>query len=232
MSIISRILKIFEAKTHSTIDKYEEPLEMSEQGIRDLKNTLIESLNSLAEIKSIVIMTNQNIKVTQNTINEYDEKAIQLLQKGQDGYLDQKEADRLASQALNKRNKYREEKNKLINENTKYENNLSKIEGKIDELKTKITSYENELRMLKSRQKTAAATKKINKQLSMLDTSGTIATIEKMKAKIIEDECLADAYQDIANSTDSIDSEIDSVIQENNDTSSLDELKRKMGIIE
>jgi len=231
MSIISRISKIFEAKTHSTIDKYEEPLEMTEQGIRDLKNTLIESLNSLAEIKSIVIRTNQNIEVTKNTIIEYEQKAKKILQKGQNGYLDQKEADRLATHALNKRNKYLEEKNRLINENTKYESNLSKTEGKVDELKSKITSYENELRMLKSRQKTAAATKKINKQLSMLDTSETIAMIEKMKAKIIEDECLADAYQDIANSTDSVDSEIDSVIQDNKDTSSLNELKRQMGII-
>lgn len=232
MSIFSRIFKIFQAKTHSTLDKHEDPLSMTEQGIRDLKNDLQSSLHSLAEIKSIVISTNHNIEDLQKTIDDYEKKAKQLIQKAQNGYIEQQEADRLATQALNKRDRSLDEQNRLINENKKYESNLSKVEENVDKLKSKITSYENELNMLKSRQKTAAATTRINKQLSMIDSNGTVAMIEKMKTKVTEDESLSEAYQDVADLNTSIDNEIDSIIEDDNGTSSLNELKKKMGILE
>ena len=50
---------------------------------------------------------------------------------------------------------------------------------------------------------------KINQQLAQIDSSGTIAMLERMKSKVEEDEALAQAYGEVANLDSSVDAEID-----------------------
>ena len=105
----------------------------------------------------------------------------------------------------------------------------------IDTLKSKIQQYENELVTLKARAKTASATKKINKQLSSVDSSGTVAMLERMKVKVEEEETLALAYSDIAAQPKSLDDEIEKALLTDESKSSstseeLEALKAKMGI--
>ena len=44
-----------EAEAHSAIDKLENPIKLTEQGIRDLKKDLDKSLHALAEVKALEI---------------------------------------------------------------------------------------------------------------------------------------------------------------------------------
>ena len=84
---------------------------------------------------------------------------------------------------------------------------------------------------LRARAKTAAATKKINKQLSKVDSNGTLAMLERMKERVEEDESLAEAYGDMADSSKSLDDEIDAVIVDKGAGSDqLADLKAKMGM--
>jgi phage shock protein A len=109
----------------------------------------------------------------------------------------------------------------------------AQLQQKIDKLKSTVASYENDLITLKARAKTAASTKKINKQLSKIDSSGTISMLEKMKSKVEEDESLAQAYGEMAMADKSIDEEINAALAESKDTRGVDklaELKAKMGI--
>ena len=57
MSIFKRIFKIGQAHAHDVIDQLEDPIKMTEQGIRDLKSDLSMAMSSLAEVKSIAIRT-------------------------------------------------------------------------------------------------------------------------------------------------------------------------------
>ena len=98
-------------------------------------------------------------------------------------------------------------------------------------MKAAIATYENDLVTLRARAKTAAATKKINKQLSKVDSNGTLAMLERMKERVEEDESLAEAYGDMADSSKSLDDEIDAVIDDKGAGSDqLAELKAKMGM--
>jgi phage shock protein A len=69
----------------------------------------------------------------------------------------------------------------------------SQLQGNVEKLKSTITKHENDLVTLKARARTAASTGKINEQLAKVDSSGTIAMLEKMKSKVEEDESLAQA---------------------------------------
>ena len=53
--LFTRILRLGKAEAHSAVDKFEDPIKMTEQGIRELKKDLEESMKSLAQVKSIVI---------------------------------------------------------------------------------------------------------------------------------------------------------------------------------
>ena len=92
---------------------------------------------------------------------------------------------------------------------------------------------ENDMITLKARAKTAAATKKINEQIAKVDSSGTIAMLEKMRARVEEDESLASAYGEMASVDKSVDDEINAALSGASaptTSQSLLELKKKMGI--
>ena len=79
----------------------------------------------------------------------------------------------------------------------------------------------------------AAATKKISQQLSQIDSSSTIALLERMKNKVEEDETLAQAYDEVANVDVSVDAEIDRALAGSQTTRTQDrlaELKARMGL--
>ena len=233
MSFFKRLFKVGASQAHSVIDKMEDPIKMTEQGIRDLKKDLSGAMTSLAQVKGIIIRTKKEAAKNKNLASDYERKAMLLLQKMQNGELDGKDAERMAAQALNEKEEKENEAQRLSKEALSYETKSNDLNSKVNKLKTTITSYENDLITLKARSKTAASTKKINAQLANIDSSSTISMLEKMKAKVEEDESLAQAYGEITETSTSIDSEIDAALKDTSTaktSGSLMELKKKMGI--
>lgn len=232
-----RIFSLGSAEAHSIIDKLEDPVKMTEQGIRDLKQDLEKAMQNFAEVKAIAIRAERDMEKAKSGSADWERKAMALLQQGQSGKLDAAKADQLATEALGRK----EECNKqfaLAKKAAESQNaTVQSLQKNIDTLKTKIQQYENELVTLKARAKTASATKKINKQLASVDSSGTVAMLERMKEKVEEEETIALAYNDMAEQSKSIDDEIeDALLTDETSTSTspasseLEALKAKMGI--
>ena len=233
MSIFRRIFKVSQSEAHAVIDKIEDPIKMTEQGIRDLKKDLQQAMISLAEVKSMAIRTQRDAENKKNLVADYERKAMMLLQKMQKGELDPGEAERLASDALNKKEQHAAEAVRLAQEAERHQQMANQLQANVSKTKSTITTYENDLLTLKARSRTAAATKKINKQIAQVDSSGTIAMLEKMRAKVEEDESLAEAYGEIAAVDKSVDDEISAALAGGTTSpasQSLLELKKKMGI--
>ena len=53
--LFARLLRFGQSEAHSLVDQFEDPIKMTEQGIRDLKKDLTEAMQSLAQVKSIVV---------------------------------------------------------------------------------------------------------------------------------------------------------------------------------
>jgi phage shock protein A len=233
MGIFSRLFNIGKAEAHSAIDKLEDPIKMTEQGIRDLKEDLNKSLQGLAEIKALAIRTrNDNAKFKADA-QVAEQKAIALLQRAQSGQISMEEADRLAGEMLKNKEKFEQEVQRTAKELASHEAAVVKMEQNINTLKSKVNQYENELRTLKARAKVSEATKKINKQLANVDSSSTVAMLERMKEKVAQDEALAESYGAIALESKSIDEEVDKVLNTTTgvQSQSLLELKAKMGLL-
>ena len=233
MSIFKRIFKVGQAQAHSVVDKMEDPIKLTEQGIRDLKKDLQGAMSSLAEVKGIAIRTRKDADNKKKLAADYERKAMLLMQKMQNGEMAPADAERLATEALAKKESDASEALRLAQEAGHHEKMAADLQANVNKIKSAISTYENDLVTLKARARTAASTKKINQQIAKVDSSGTIAMLEKMKTKVEEDEALAIAYGEMASADKSLDDEINAALESGEQTTastSLIELKKKMGI--
>ncbi|ETX02735.1 MAG: phage-shock protein [Candidatus Entotheonella factor] len=233
MNLFRRLFKVGEAEAHNVVNKLEDPIKMTEQGIRDLKRDLQGAMTGLAEVKGVAVRLNKEADDAKRQVAEYERKAMLLLQRAQDGQLDVAQAERLATEALTQKEQVSERAANMARDAQQQQAMANQLQEKIQMLKSTIQTHENELVTLRARAKTAASTKKINQQLAQVDSSSTIAMLERMKNKVEEDEALAQAYGEVANIDNSVDSEIDRALAGSETSSAQDrlaELKAKMGI--
>ena len=230
--LFSRILRLGKAEAHSAVDKLEDPIKMTEQGIRDLKKDLEESMKSLAQVKGIVIRMRNDAENKKKLAADYESKAMALLQKAEQGSLEMSEAERLATEVLSRKEDAAKEALRLSKEVSVQEGMSLQLQRNVDKLRTTVQRYENDLVTLRARSKTAAATKKLNAQIARVGSDSTIAMLEKMRDKVEEDESLSQAYGEMADSGQSVDDEISKALGEGSSmpraSDSLAALKAKM----
>jgi phage shock protein A len=233
MGIFQRIFKVGESQAHALVDKLEDPIRMTEQGIRDLKSDLQQAMTSLAQVKAIAIRHKKDADDQKKLAGDYERKAMLLLQRMEKGDLEQSEAERLATESLAKKEEAVQRGQTLMSEHKQQQNMSDQLQAKVEKLRQTITRYENELITLRARARTASSMKKINQQLANVDSGSTIATLEKMKNKVLEEESLAQAYGDITDASLGVDEEIDKALESASTSKAADslaELKKKMRI--
>ena len=232
MGIFQRVFRLGSAEVNSVLDKIEDPIKLTEQGIRDLKKDLNTAMTSLAEVKGQAIRLKKQAEDNKNAAADYEKKAMLLLQRAQSGDVDPAEADRLATEALTRKDDTATRAAQLAKDAQQQETMANNLQTQVDRLRSTVVSYENDLITLRARARTAAATKKINKQLAKVDSSGTLAMLEHMKERVDQDESLAQAYGDIAGQATSTDDEIDRALASSGGSTDerLAALKTKMGI--
>ncbi len=231
MGIFQRVFRVGKAEVHSAIDKFEDPIRMTEQGIRDLKKDLNIAMTSLADVKSQAIRLKKQMGDNKKAAADYERKAMLLLQKAQNGDLEASEADRLATEALSRKEESTNRAATLTQDHQQTESTATQLQAQVEKLKSTVASYENDLVTLRARARTAAATKKINHQLAKVDSSGTLSMLERMKERVEADESLSQAYGEMAAASQSVDQEIDAVLKDKGGSGDkLTELKAKMGM--
>lgn len=235
MAFFKRLFKMGEAEANAVIDKLEDPIKMTEQGIRDLRSDLQNAMQSLAEVKGIAIKARKDVDSQKQLAADYERKAMLLLQNMQAGTMPAADAERLATEALTKKEEASTKAVSLDRDASAHEKMVEQLQNNINNLKSNVSKYENELATLKARAKTASSSKKINAQMAKIDSTGTIAMLEKMKTKVEEEENLAIAYGEMAGASTSVDDEINKALAASNTpliaaSNSLEELKKKMGI--
>lgn len=230
MGLFARLFKIGQSEAHSAVDRLEDPIKLTEQGIRDLKTDLNNSLQALAEVKAMAIRANNDINKFKDQSADYERKAMLLLQKAERGEIDPAEADRLASEALQRKSESEGQLASTRKDKEQFDKSVSQIEAKTKQLRSTISNFENELKTLKARDKVNKATTNLNKQLAQIDSSGTVNMLERMKEKVDQEEALAESYGEIANESRSVDDEIDAALSKSSGTQSdaLAALKAKM----
>lgn len=232
MNFFKRLFKMGQAEANAALDHIENPITLTEQGIRDMKTDLEKSLEALAQVKAMAIRAKNEVEELTAKAEDYQQKAMLLLKKGQKEDLAMADAERLAKEALVKREENSQQATRAKTEVEKFDSSVQKLETNVQEIKKNISKWENELKTLKARVKVANATKKLNKQMADIDSSSTVGMLERMKDKVNQEEALAEAYGDIADTGKSVDEEINKAIDVTEETAanSLEKLKQQLGI--
>lgn len=225
MNIFKRLLTIGKAEIHSVIDSFEDPINATEQGIREMKEQLGKSIEALAQLKALAIRKKNEAEAEDQTAKDYYSKAIVIVQKAEKGEVITSEADRLAKEALKRQASSQETSQKLQKEHEKLHTECDKMQGNINHLKSSIAKWENELKTLKARVQVSEATKDINQKMTQMDTGSTVSMLEKLKDRVVQQETLAEAYADISKSGKTVDEEIDAIVN-SNDTEADEALNR------
>lgn len=225
MNIFKRLLTIGKAEIHSVIDNFEDPINVTEQGIREMKEELGKSVESLAQLKALAIRKKNEAETEEQTTQDYYNKAIVIVQKAEKGEVEASEADRLAKEALKRQASSQENAGKLHKEHEKLHAECEKLQATINHLKSSIAKWENELKTLKARVQVSEATRDINQKMTQMDNGSTVSMLEKLKERVVQQETLAEAYSDITKSEKTIDEEIDAIVN-NNDTEAEEALSR------
>ncbi|WP_324670585.1 PspA/IM30 family protein [Hymenobacter sp. GOD-10R] len=225
MNLFNRLFKIGQAEAHSAINQFEDPIKMTEQSLRDLRQDLDKALHALAEVKALAIRARNQADTEHTRALDYENKAVLLLQKAQRQEIMSSEADRLASEALLKKAQHEAQRARATAEQQQFEATAQQLDQNVQQLKQTISQWENELKTLKARVMVSTATKTINQQLAQIDSSGTVALLERMKEKVATEEALAESYGQIAQESRSVDQEIDKALGLGSTGQASDELK-------
>ncbi len=230
MNIFKRIFRIGQAEIHSVVEKMEDPIKMTEQGIREMREDLDQSLEAYAKVKALAIRTKNNSDKKFEEAKEFENKAILLLQKGQTEDLENTKAESLAKEALLLKNQLLAEAEELKKQAEVHDNSVAELQKNVEVLKFNINKWEGELSTLKARVKVSNATKEVNKQMARIDSNSTISMLERMKEKVEEDDALSQAYGSMALSNKSTTDEIDEALGTNSVDQELNDLKKQLGI--
>lgn len=232
MGIFNRLFKVAQSEAHSVVEKLEDPIKMTEQGIRDLKDNLREAMMGLAQVKSVAIRLKKDADDQSKRAASYERKAMMLLQSMQSGDMAEADAERLATQALQEKEEAAQRAGSIQADYEVQQKASDQLQAKVGKMRRDIQRYENELVTLRARAKTATSMRKINQHLAGVDSSSTVAMLEKMKNKVMEQETLAHAYGDIVDESKSLDDEIAGALEGSSTAASdsLAEMKRRMGI--
>ncbi len=232
MNIFKRLFTMGKAEAHSAIDQLEDPIKLTEQGIRDMKEDLNKSLEGLAQVKALAIRSRNEAQDAREKARDYEAKAMLLLKRGQKGELEATEVERLAKEALTKQAENNTHAEKLTEDQHRFEAQVSQLDTNVKMIRSNISKWENELRTLRARVRVSSATKNLNKQLAQIDGNSTVAMLERMKDKVLQDEALAESYGEIANESRSVDEEINKALDNRSVDAddALAALKAKMGL--
>ena len=134
MKFFKRLFKIGEANTNSAIDKLENPIAMTEQGIRDLKDDLSKAIEALAKVKALSIRTKTEAEEFEEKAKDYENKALLLLQKAEKGEIKPADADRLATEVLIKKSELEEKLTVSKKAYDKNQESVNLMQANIDKL--------------------------------------------------------------------------------------------------
>ena len=211
MGVFNRISNMFKAKANSALDDLENPIELLDQKIRDMEESLNKAKISSAQIFGNLKNTEKAMEKSKELSKDYDEKVKLAMSKNNEELA--KKALRLK---LDEDKKYESLKKSYEEQSVKakaLKDNLIKLQEEID----KTRSYRDEA---SARLNNANASKQINEIMANVQTKKNSINLDDIERKMSKEESYAEGLSDLK--TPSLDDEFEAL----NETSLDEELEK------
>jgi phage shock protein A len=188
MGVFNRISNIFRAKVNNAIDDMENPIELLDQKIRDMEESLNNAKLSSAQILGNVHEIEKKMENAEKESKDYDSKVRLAMSKGN---------EELAKKALEK--KLEADKN-YSSLKASYEDARAKAEA----IKAKLRDLEEEIEETRryrdeasARFNNAEASGKVNEILANVDTKNNRINMDDIERKIQKKEAYAEGLGEL-----------------------------------
>jgi phage shock protein A len=192
MGVFDRISNILRAKVNNAIDDVENPIELLDQKIRDMEESLNNAKLSSAQILGNVHEIEKKMEISEKDSKDWDNKVRLAMNKGD---------EELAKKALQKKLDADKSYSSL---KTSYEDARAKAEA----VKTKLRDLEQEIEQTRryrdeaaARFNNAEATGKVNEILANVDTKNNRINMDDIERKIQKKEAYAEGLGELRNDT-------------------------------
>lgn len=211
MGVFNRISNMFKAKANSALDDLENPIELLDQKIRDMEESLNKAKISSAQIFGNLKNTEKAMEKSKELSKDYDEKVRLAMSKNNEEL-----AKKALKLKLDEDKKYESLKKSYEEQSVKakaLKDNLIKLQEEID----KTRSYRDEA---SARLNNANASKQINEIMANVQTKKNSINLDDIERKISKEESYAEGLSDLK--TPSLDDEFEAL----NETNLDDELEK------
>lgn len=206
MGIFDRISNMMKAKTNSALDSMENPIELLDQKLRDMEESLNKAKISSAQIFGNLKDTQKEMEKAKSASAEYDEKVRLAMSKGNEDLA--KKALQLKLDSDKKYETLKKSYDELAVKAQTLKENLNKLQDEI----AKTRSYRDEAA---ARLNTANATKQVNEIMANVQTKSNSINLDDIERKITKEESYAEGLSDLK--TPSLDDEFAALEKDNLD---------------
>ncbi len=227
MSIWERVSRIFKAEANSAVDTLEDPVKISQQILRDLRDNLQEAINGTAEIKATVVGHRAGEIENRAKATEWEKKANEILDRIESKQITEEVGNRLATDCLSYYQAFIKKADDLKALGDREEKAAQMMEAKVEEIQARIAETESKAASIASRAKTAQAQEKVAKTLSSVDTDGLMNTLNRMEEKTKAAEFRAQAYAEVDGAASSTEDEVNKILNQTSPNAALEALKAK-----
>jgi phage shock protein A len=188
MGLFDRIGRVIRSNLTSLVSQAEDPEKILEQTVQEMQQDLIQLRQAVAQAIATQKRTERQYSQTSATAEEWYRRAQLALQKGD---------DRLAREALTRRNSYQETATVLKTQVqqqsgvvSQLKKNMAVLEGKLAEARTKKDMYI-------ARARSAQASEKLNEMLSRVGNNSAMTAFERMEEKVLQLEARSEAIAEL-----------------------------------
>lgn len=188
MGVLNRISNILRAKVNNAIDDMENPIELLDQKVRDMEESLNNAKLSSAQILGNVHEIEKKMESAKRESKDYDDKVRLAMSKGN---------EELAKKALERKLEADKNYNSL---KTSYEDARQKAEA----VKAKLRDLEEEIEKTRryrdeaaARYNNAEASGKVNEILANVETKTNKISVDDIERKIQKKEAYAEGLGEL-----------------------------------
>ena len=220
MAIFERLGDLIKSNINDLLDKAENPEKMVKQIIIDMQEELEKCTSALGQAMGSQRSMKKNMDAALSESASWEGKAKMALQAGNTD---------LAKQALEKKvnsDKQAEQYRIMYEQAT---SQVDTIKNQVEALKMKLDEAKSRQNMLIARSKMADAQQSMAKTLGNMDSNSAFAKLDKMEEKIAQKESTAEAFSELAGTSNAPDAFAE--LEKNNAVDSeLERLKQEMGL--
>lgn len=188
MGVFNRLSNIFRAKVNNAVDEMENPIELLDQKIRDMEESLNTAKLSSAQILGNVHEIEKKISDAKRESEEYNAKVKLAISKGN---------DELAKKALERKLDADKNYNTLKTSLDDASKKAEAVKHKLIDLEEEIEKTRNYRDEAAARYNNAKASEKVNEILANVDAGSNKINIDDIERKIQKKEAIAEGLEDL-----------------------------------